>query len=280
MSLQVRNTRSLIDPATFRFVMLIYGLPGTGKTSWIGTLPPEQVGIAACETGVGKGLLTIADKGFECCEPENLNELEKFCKGEVFPTKRILVLDSLSSMAKTFIKDAALAIPRKQGESPKRKLGIPELDDYGSIGEMTRKLLILLTGHNPTKHIIVTATEKYDRPNENDPPGTESLIGPDLAGQMFLGAPAMFDFVLRLRTRPKLRNPADPRSRYNERYFLTTQESGVIAKCRGNSNGTSLLDREEIFDLTTGQGSFDYLLNKILKGYETTNPAPASVVVA
>jgi len=260
--------------------LLLYGLPGSGKTQWIGTCPPEETGIAACETGVGKGLLTIADLGFECCEPENLNELEKFCRGDVFPSKRILVLDSLSSMAKTFVKDAALAIPRKQGESPKRKLGIPELDDYGSIGEMTRKLINILCQANPTKHIIVTATEKYDRPNENDPPGTESLIGPDLAGQMFLGAPAMFDFVLRLRTRPKLRNPSDAKSRYNERYFLTTQESGVIAKCRSNSKGVPLLDREEIFDLTTGQGSFPYILDKILKGYEKNAVKSATALVS
>ena len=247
--------------------MLLYGLPGTGKTSWIGTLPPESTGIAACETGVGKGLLSIADRGFECIEPENLNELEKFARGEVFPTKQVLVLDSLSSMAKTFIKDAALKIPRKMGDSEKRKAGIPELDDYGSIGEMTRKLLNILCGANPTKHIIVTATEKYDRPNENDPPGTESLIGPDLAGQMFLGAPAMFDFVLRLRVRPKLRTIGDPKSRYGERYFITNQESGTIAKCRSNSKGLALLDREEIFDLGTGQGTFDYMIKKILAGY-------------
>jgi hypothetical protein len=170
-------------------------------------------------------------------------------------------------MAKTLVKDAALKIPRRGGESEKRKLGIPELDDYGSIGEMTRHIINLLIEANPTKHIIVSATEKYDRPNENDPPGTESLIGPDLAGQMFLGAPAMFDFVLRLRTRPKLRNPVDAKTRYSERYFITGAESGVIAKCRSNANGLSLLDREEIFDLATGQGSFEYLRVKILRGY-------------
>jgi AAA domain len=268
LSIKIRNTREFIDPESFRMVVLLYGLPGTGKTSWIGTLPPEDTGIAACETGIGKGLLSIADKGFECIEPENLLELEKFAKGEVFPNKKCLVLDSLSSMAKTFIKDAALKIPRKMGDSDKRRMGIPELDDYGSIGEMTRKLLNILCGANPTKHIVVSATEKYDRPNENDPPGTESLIGPDLAGQMFLGAPAMFDFVLRLRTRPKLRNPADPKTRYGERYFITNQEQGVIAKCRSNSKGVALLDREEIFDLTTGQGTFPYMLDKILKGYQ------------
>lgn len=267
MSITIRNTKEYIDPEKFRMVILLYGLPGTGKTSWVGTLPPGETGIAACETGVGKGLLSIAEKGFECIEPESLLDLEKFAKGEVFPNKRVLVLDSLSAMAKTFIKDAALKIPRKMGDSDKRKLGIPELDDYGSMGEMTRRLLNMLCGANPTKHIVVTATEKYDRPNENDPPGTESLIGPDLAGQMFLGAPAMFDFVLRIRTRPKLRNLGDPKSKYGERYFLTQQESGTIAKCRSNSKGVPLLDREEIFDINTGQGGFPYLLDKILKGY-------------
>lgn len=267
MSLKIRNTKEFIDPEKFRMVALVYGLPGTGKTSWIGTLPPKETGIAACETGLGKGLLSIAERGFECVEPSDLNELEKFCRNEIFPGKKAIVLDSLSAMYKTFIKDAALKIPRRMGESDKRRLGIPELDDYGAIGEMTRRVLNILINSNPDKHIIVTSTEKYDRPNENDPPGTESLIGPDLAGQLFLGAPAMFDFVLRLRTRPKLRDPKDPKTKYSERYFLTQQESGTIAKCRSNSKGVALLDREEIFDQQTGQGSFEYLLNKILKGY-------------
>ena len=170
-------------------------------------------------------------------------------------------------MAKSLIKDAAIKLPRKFGDSEKRKMGIPELDDYGSIAEMIRRIINFLIDGNPTKNIIVTATERYDRPNESDAPGTESLIGPDLAGQMFLGAPAMFDFVLRLRTRPKLRNPQDAKSRYSERYFVTGAESGVIAKCRSNAKGVALLEREEVFDITSGQGSFDYLKAKILAGY-------------
>jgi hypothetical protein len=279
LSLKIRNTREYIDPDKFRMVALIYSLPGCGKTSWVGTCPPEDTGIAACETGNGKGLLTIADRGFECVEPSDLNELEQFCSGKVFPNKKVLVLDSLSAMYKTFIKDAALKIPRRMGESDKRKLGIPELDDYGAIGEMTRRLLNVFMNANPDKHLIVTATEKYDRPNENDAPGTESLIGPDLAGQMFLGSAAMFDFVLRLRTRPKLRDPKDPKSRYGERYFLTQQESGTIAKCRSNSKGVPLLDREEVFDLTDHRGTFPYLLNKILAGYARPAGEPRSPVL-
>ena len=125
----------------------------------------------------------------------------------------------------------------------------------------------MLISLNPNRHIIVTATEKYDRPNENDAPGTESLIGPELAGQMFLGAPAMFDFVFRLRTRSKLRDPRDAKSRYTERYLITQQESGVLAKSRPNVKGIGILDREEVFDIGTGQGGFPYILNKLLKGY-------------
>lgn len=265
--MKIRNTRDLLSTEDFRFVGLIYGLPGTGKTSWLGTCDATQIGIAACETGHGSGALSIADRGVDFCEPENLGDLTKFCKGEIFPDKSIYALDSISAMARGFVKDAALAIPRSKGSSPKRDLGIPEMDDWGSIAEMLRRTMMLLIDRNKDKHIIVTATEKYDRPNENDAPGTESLIGPELAGQMFLGAPAMFDFVFRLRTRPRLRDPKDAKSRYTERYLVTQQESGVIAKSRANNGGVGILDREEIFDITTGQGGFPYILNKLIAGY-------------
>jgi hypothetical protein len=279
LSIKIRNSKEFIDPDKFRMVVLLYGLPGVGKTSWLGTCPPAETAIAACETGNGKGLLSIADREFDCIEPENLSELEQFCTNKIFPHKKILVLDSLSAMYKSFIKDAALKIPRQMGDTDKRKMGIPELVDYGVMAELTRRLLNILINNNPDKHIIVTATEKYDRPNENDAPGTESLIGPDLAGQMFLGSAAMFDFVLRLRTRPKLRDSKDPKSRYGERYFITQQESGTIAKCRSNSKGVPLLDREEVFDQITGQGSFPYLLDKIKSGYaRSTEQRPRPTV--
>lgn len=267
MSLIVKSTKDYLSAENFRFVGLIYSLPGVGKTSWLGTVNPEDIGIAACESGLGSGLLSIADRGVDHIICESLDDLEAFCKGKVFPKKKVLALDSLTAMAKTFIKDAALKIPRARGESDKRKQGIPELDDYGTIAEMTRKVILMLINCNPDKHVIATATEKYDRPNENDAPGTESLIGPELAGQMFLGAPAMFDFVLRLRTRPKLRNPQDAKSRYSERYFITGQDAGTIAKCRSNIKGKSLLDKEEIFDVDSGVGTFPYLVDKIVKGY-------------
>jgi hypothetical protein len=169
-------------------------------------------------------------------------------------------------MARTLIKDAALAIPTSGGAA--RRYGVPELRDYMVMAEMIRRVLIVLIQANPTKHILVMAHEKYDRPSETDAPGTESLIGPELSGQLFTAAPSMFDFVLRLRTRSLLRNPADAKSRYSQRYFQTNQESGVIAKCRATVNKKPLLDREEVFDLDSGAGSFPNLLNKIIAGYQ------------
>jgi hypothetical protein len=192
--------------------------------------------------------------------------MEKFAKGEVFPNKKILVLDNLSTMARTIVKDAALSIPMSGGQS-RSQFGVAELRDYMVMAEIIRKTLVVLINANPTKHIVVCCHEKYDRPNENDAPGTESLVGPELSGQLFTAAPSMFDFVLRLRTRSLLRNPADPRSRYSQRYFQTNQERGVIAKCRATKNGKALLDQEEVFDLETGVGGFPYLLNKIVAGY-------------
>jgi AAA domain len=261
----IKNTRGLVDAESFRFVGLVYGLAGTGKTTWIGTCNPADTGIAACDLGTGSGLLPVSEKGFDYIEPTTLKDLEDFAKGKVFTNKKILVLDNLSTMARTIVKDAALAIPISG--SATRAHGVPDLKDYGTIAEMIRRIIIVLINSNPDKHIIVTAHEKYDRPSESDPPGTESLVGPELAGQMFLAAPSMFDFVLRLRTRNVLKDPTNAKSKFSQRYFQTNQESGVIAKCRAQVGGRSALDREEVFDLSTDQGTFPNLLKKIKAAY-------------
>ena len=168
-------------------------------------------------------------------------------------------------MARTIVKDAALAIPRNSDAV--RKFGVPDMKDYGAIAEIIRRILVTLIHENPTKHILVAAHEKYDRPNENDAPGTESLVGPDLAGQMFLAAPSVFDFVFRLRVRSLLRNPADAKSRYLQRYLQCAPASGVMAKCRAHVKGKQVLDAEEPIDLESGQGTFPQLLEKIKAAY-------------
>lgn len=263
MSLQIKRSRAILDPARFKFKVLIYGLPGLGKTQWMSTANPLGMGVAACETGLGKGLLTVAQHDLEYIEPQNLAELEAFTNGAVFKDKAVIALDSISYMSKSFIKDAALAIPRGKGDTQKRTQGVPELDDYQVMAEMTRRLLAKLLDKD--QHLIVCATEK-DMTNEST---GETLYVPDLPGALALTCTAMFDFVLRLRSRQQFRDRKDPSSRFVERYFVTQSDGkGTIAKCRSNESGVPLLDPEEVFDLKDGRGSFPVLLDKILKGYK------------
>jgi hypothetical protein len=265
MSLIIKNTKTLIDPINFRLNVLLYALPGLGKSLWASTAP--NPGIAACETGLGKGLLTIADKGLDYVEPTSIKDFEEIINGKVFADKDTIVLDSLSEMVRTFVKDEALKIPRARGESEKRRAGIPELDDYGTIGEICRRMLRALLTKNPTKHVVVTATEKYDKADPENGQA-ETLIGPDLPGAMFLGSTAMFDLVLRIRTRPALKDPKDPKSRYSQRYILTQPDGqGSIVKGRPNVNCKPLIPKEVLFVPETGEGCFPWFLSRILEGY-------------
>jgi len=247
---------------------LIYGNPGLGKTEWASGAdePKGSLGIVACETGHLNGQLTVAHKDIDMVFPSSYSELESVANGAVFKDKGALSLDSLSYMNKSFIKDAALAIPRKGVDSPKRAQGVPELDDYGTMSEMTRRILAKLLAQD--RHIICTATEKTITP---DPESgvTETTILPDLPGALAFTCTAMFDFVIRLKTRQKLADPRDPKSRFVQRFFITQPDGqGTIAKCRSNEKGVPFLDKEEVFDINSGQGTFQYMLEKILKGYK------------
>jgi len=269
LSLTIQRSKALLDPAKFRFKVLIYSVAGLGKTEWASGAdePKGSLGVAACETGHLNGQLSVAQKDIDMVFPSNLAELESIANGAVFKDKAAISLDSLSYMNKSFIKDAALAIPRRGIDSPKRAQGVPELDDYGTMAEMSRRILAKLLAMD--KHIIVTASEKIIAPNPDNPSITETTILPDLPGALAFTCTAMFDFVLRLKTRQKLRDPRDAKSRYVERYWITAPDgAGTIAKCRSNEAGVPFLDREEVFDISDGRGTFQYMLNKILSAYQ------------
>jgi AAA domain-containing protein len=255
----------LISPSSLKLKILLTGRPGVGKTSWAATAP--NPGIAACETGHGDGLLSVAAKGLAYIQPSTLWDFEAICTGGVFKDKDTIVLDSLSAMVKTFIREYAVAMPRRGVDSPKRKAGVPELDDYMVIAEVTRRLLSALLDLD--KNIIVTALEK----TEKDENGVITGIGPDLPGQLFLGAPALFDGAYYLKTRSKLRIPGQATSRYTEHYLITGADGVHIAKERNNTGGVSPLAYEEVFDVKTGQGDFTYIRNKILASYSQTKAA-------
>lgn len=270
MALAIRNTRDLADGKNLKLKILLVGFPGFGKTSFLSTVP--NVLIGACEEGHGNGLASIVAGGKDYCELENYAEFDQFCSGAVGRDYDALALDSLSVMTKSFIKDYALTLPRTRGESLRRKMGVPELDDYGTMGELSRRLLNKLL--HVDKHIIATATMRIDKPDAESGAG-EMLIGPDLPGQMFLGSTAMFDIVLVGRTRTVMRDPKDAKSKYTQRYWMTTGSAGVLAKCRYNIElGKEVLAPEEVYDVAAGKGTFPDLLAKIQAAFKT--PAKAA----
>jgi hypothetical protein len=263
MSLEVKNTRELINPDTFKWKVLVVAMPGVGKTTW--AAGAENPGIAASETGEGAGLLPIAEHGLDYVTPTSEKDFDAICSGAIFKDKSSIVLDSASDMCKTFIKDAALAIPRMKGNSDKRAKGVPELDDFGVMGEIFRRLLRKLL--NQPKHIVVTATMRIRTPDAETGQG-QFIIGPDLPGELMLGAPAMFDTVMILKTRQLLKDPKDAKSKYNQRYFITQSDGIHVAKNRASRlGGVPLLASEEIYDLETGKGSWKDLFQKIKVGY-------------
>jgi AAA domain len=267
MPLAWKNTRDLIDPKNLKLKILIYGLPGLGKTSFVATAP--NVAVGACETGHGKGLLSVATKGIRYAELNSFENFDEFCSAKNLPPEvETLALDSLTDMCKTFIKDKALTVPRSKGESEKRSMGVPENDDYGTMGELARKLTRKLLDQD--KHIIATAQLRIKEPNEKDK-GGETIAGPDLPGQMFLGSTGMFDLVLCLRHRTVFKNPAkpDPKEKSVERYFLTASQGQWLAKNRmsvGDSE-ISFLPPEIVYDIAKGSGTFNDILTRAQIAY-------------
>jgi energy-coupling factor transporter ATP-binding protein EcfA2 len=264
LALIERNTRELIDPVKLKLKILIYGLHGSGKTTFLSTVP--GIGIGASETGHGSGLMGVAGEELNYCDINSYEDFDSFCSGAVFKNANAYGLDSLSDVVKTYVKAKALSFPRKQGDSLKRAAGVPEIDDYGSMGELTRKLLRKLI--DQPKHIVVTSGLRMDKPDP-DNGQTETLFGPDLPGQMFLGSTAMFDLVLVTRTRSILPVKDDAKSRRTEYYIVTNNPgTGLIAKNRlGVKGGVSFLPQEMVFDPVNGKGTFNHILTLAQDAY-------------
>src|SRR6266403_1045805 len=262
MALIVRNSRELVDPKNLLLKILLIAMPGFGKTTFLSGCP--NIGVGVSETGHGKGLLSVATKEVDFCEVNNYQDFDSFCSGTVFKEKETLGLDSLSDMAATFIKDKALSFPRTKGDSPKRAAGVLELDDYGVVAELTRKLTKKLI--DQPKHIVATSGLRIDKPDPDNGQG-EMLIGPQFPGQMFLGSTAMFDLVLIGRTEQRLRDPKDGKTRYTARYWLTSGRGGFLAKNRLSTGVGSFLPEQLDYDLETGSGTFNDILSRAKAAY-------------
>lgn len=265
MALVVRNSKELVNPKDLKLKVLLVAPPGFGKTTFVADCP--NVGVAVSETGHGKGLLSVATRGIDYVEIGSYEDFDAYCSGKVFQDKQTLGYDSLSDTARTFIKDKALSIPRSRGESAKRNAGVPELDDYGVIAELTRRLTKKLI--DQPKHVVVTSGLRIDMPDPESG-NNETRIGPDFPGAMFLGSSAMFDVVLIGKNVSKLRDPKDAKSRYTQRVWVTTNQGSYMGKNRlcVDAKIGSFLPAELEYDLETGSGSFNDIYNRALVAYD------------
>jgi hypothetical protein len=275
--LELKYTDQLVTPENLRWKVLIVGRPGIGKTSWASTAP--DVGIAACETGHGKGTLSLAHskdaqgntKRIAYAEPATFIDFRAICNNtfEPFIKMRSIALDSLTYMTKSFIKDYVLATfpPKNQKEAMRRQAGVPSGFDYGDIADVTRTLLGQLINQN--KHVIVTCLEKQEKDSEGNVTG----LVPDLPGALQQGAPAMFDTVLYLKSRKYLRDTKDPKSVVDERYFVTVNDGFHLGKDRNSDKFKSFLAPEEVFNPDKGIGVFEVLFTKILAGHALASKA-------
>lgn len=266
MPLAWKNTRDLIDPKNLKLKILIYGLPGLGKTSFVATAP--NVAVGACETGHGKGLLSVATKGIRYAELNSYQDFDDFCSVKNLPSDvETLALDSLTDMCKTFIKDKALTASRPKGNSDKRDMGVPELDDFNTMGELARKLVRKLL--DTDKHVIATATLRIKEPKDGS--GGETINGPNLPAEMFLGSTGMFDQVFCVRHRQVFDTPEKPDNKFKhtERYLLTSSQGVWLAKNRlsvGESE-VSFLPQEIVYDIKKGSGTFNDILTRAQTAY-------------
>lgn len=258
MSLVIKNTKDLLGN-NLKFKCLIYGASGVGKSLFASTCPNPI--IAACETGVGGGLLTAADTGLPYVTPSSYSEIEQFCSGVGLEKYDTVVLDGFSYLTDTIVRDEALTIPRKGMESLARQKGILELSDFGVLAELERRLLARLLQLD--KNILVTALiSHYDPPQEGR---AERMGGPDLPGSMRQGSAALFDFVFRLDSRPALKDPRDAKSRYIQRVFHTQHDGRYLCKSRLRN----VFPSEVLFNYDTGQGSFKWFLEEARKASGT-----------
>ncbi len=216
-------------------------------------------------------MIGLAGEELDYVEINTFEDFDSFCSGSVYKEKSAYGLDSLSDIVKRHVKTKALSFPRTKGESLKRNAGVPEIDDYGVMAELTRKLLAKLI--DTDKHIVVTSGLRIDKPDPDNGQG-EMLIGPDLAGQMFLGSTAMFDLVLCARTRPVLDVPNVAKSRRTEYYYITNSPgNGIIAKNRlGVKGGKSFLPPEVVINIDKEHpeketGTFPWLLKTAEDAY-------------
>jgi len=167
--------------------MLVYGKPGTGKTTLAGTLPPEETLLINIEGGTG----VLSDKPIDMVEiDKNLGNLELILEQLDAGTKyKHIFFDSA-----TELEMAMLVYLGSQGKLH----GVPEMQHYQRVQFGIRRILRRLRDLKDRGiNVIVTAHEMdIDTQLENGQTITKTI--PALSKRVVFEVCGLFDIVAHL----------------------------------------------------------------------------------
>jgi len=166
--------------------VLIYGDPGTGKTTFAATAPKPLI------IDVERGTRVLADRGNEVdvLEYVSMVQVEKAIEylkagSHAFDKYDTIVLDSISELQKRLIDDQLKVLGGK-GNAPVYKA------DWGVYGENTQRLRMLLSAFRDIpKNLVCTAHAKVEKDDQ-----TGFLVSrPDLTPKLAATVAGIFDIV-------------------------------------------------------------------------------------
>jgi phage nucleotide-binding protein len=191
--------------------VMVYGDPGTGKTTLCGSAPNVLL------VDVERGSLTLTDSSADILEYVSFTQVDKFIDYLVagdpaFAHYDTIAFDSLSEMQRRVLDS--------QLDTTSKSTGIKTYkatwDHYGPNTQMLREMMSRFRDI-PDKNLIVTAQSKFDK----DETTGVTFVRPDLTPKLYATVVAMFDIVMYLRISSK-----------GERIGQVQPSKTVVAKSR------------------------------------------------
>ena len=208
------------DVAPKRMTVLVYGMPGAGKTHFAGTFPKPLF------LDMRGGLETVRKKKVAYYRPKTIAEIISFANPETLKDFRTIVLDHLTEMTRLLMADILAVSGREHAQ----------LQDWGMLLERIRRIVVTFTDPEllPDHHVVFIAEEHYKQDE-----ATGALIGgPAVDGKMFGQIGSWFDCVFHIH------NTFNPSTKTRER-FLQTEPDSIYKQIKSRFAGLEKLEKPD-----------------------------------